>query len=337
MRKALALVMTGIMLLLVLSACGQKSQADVTAALKKKLSDLQGYKAQATMTLYAGDKPSTYNVDIWYKKPGFYRIHLKNANQQLSQMILKNKEGVFVLTPQLNKSYRFQSDWPKNGSQWYLYESLVTDILNDPGPSFQTGDGTYVFKTKTNYKHSDLKTQKITLSQNDLKPISVKIMNGDNKVIVDMRFKNITFDPSFDNGAFDLQKNMTSAKLEGSPTVKTGGKSSAFTVLYPTNLPAKTTMSAKKVVTDGSKKYVLQYTGARPFTLIEQKSESWSDTVEPATVSGQPVNLDFAIGHMTKNSISWTYDGTDFFLASKDLSQPQLVSLARSVLGRQKK
>lgn len=337
MKKALALVMTGVLMLLVLSACGQKSQADVTSALKKKMENLQGYKAQATMTLNAGEKPSTYHVDIWYKKPDFYRIHLKNSKQQISQMILKNQNGVFVLTPQLNKSYRFQSDWPKNGSQWYLYESLVADILNDPQPTFKTGEGTYTFTTKTNYRHSDLKTQKITLSQKDLKPKEVKIMNANKKVIVDMKFKSITFDPKFDNGAFDLQKNMSSAKMEQQTMAKKGGKSSSFTVLYPKNLPAKTKLSAKKVVTNGTKQYVLQYSGSKSFTLIEQKSRAWSDTAEPATVTGTPVNLDFAIGHMTKHSISWTYDGTDFFLASKDLSQPQLVNLARSVLGRQTK
>ena len=48
-----------------------------------------------------------------------------------SQIILRNEEGVFVLTPALNKSFRFQSDWPQNSSQAYLYESLVRDILQD--------------------------------------------------------------------------------------------------------------------------------------------------------------------------------------------------------------
>ncbi|HET7657314.1 MAG TPA: outer membrane lipoprotein carrier protein LolA [Bacillales bacterium] len=336
MKKALTLFMTGVLLLLVLSACGQRSQQDVTSALKKKLDNLNSYKADATMTLYAGDKPSTYDVEIWYKKPNYYRIHLKNAKQQLSQMILKNDEGVFVLTPQLNKSYRFQSDWPKNGSQWYLYESLLRDILNDPQPSFDRGDGTYVFKTKTNYKHSDLKTQQIVLSQKDLKPVRVKIMNDQDKMIVDMKFKDMSFNTDFDDGAFDLRKNMTSAKWEVPPAAKKTSAQS-FQVLYPMGLPKGTKMTAQKVVTNDGKKYVLQYSGKTPFTLIEQQSKAWTDTVEPATVYGTPVNLGFAIGHLTDNSVSWTYSGTEFFLASKQLSQTQLVDLARTVLGQSHK
>jgi len=336
MKKALSFFMAGAMLLLLLSACGQRSQQDVTSSIKKKLSNLNSYKADATMTLYAGEKPSTYDVTIWYKKPDFYRIHLKNKKQQLSQMILKNSEGVFVLTPQLNKSYRFQSDWPKNGSQWYLYESLLRDILNDPQPSFDRGEGTYTFKTKTNYKHSDLKSQQIVLSQKDLKPVRVKIMNDQGKMIVDMKFKDMKFNASFDDGAFDLRKNMTSANWQMPTSSKKKG-SKSFHVFYPMNLSKGSKLTAQKVMTGKDKQYVLQYSGKKPFTLIEQKSKAWTDTVEPATVSGTPVNLGFAIGHLTNNSVSWTYSGTDFMLASKKLTQTQLVDLARTVLGQSHK
>ncbi len=66
-----------------------------------------------------------------------------------SQIILRNEEGVFVLTPALNKSFRFQSDWPQNSSQAYLYESLVRDILQDKkNLTFEKTDKYYIFKTK---------------------------------------------------------------------------------------------------------------------------------------------------------------------------------------------
>ncbi|HET7626912.1 MAG TPA: outer membrane lipoprotein carrier protein LolA [Bacillales bacterium] len=337
MKKTFSLLMTGILLIMALAACGQKSQEDVTDSLRKKLDHLKSYKAEATMKLYAGEKPSTYDVEIWYEKPDHYRIYLKNKKQHLSQMILKNDEGVFVLTPQLNKSYRFQSEWPENGSQWYLYESLVRDILNDPEPSFERADGTYVFTTKTNYKHSDLQKQKISLTQKDLKPVRVKIMDPNEKVVVDMKFNNVKFNTEFDDGAFDLKRNMTSAKLEVPAMAGEQKKETAMTVYYPENLPDKTKLSATRVNTDDGKKYVFEYSGDHPFTLIEEPSQAWTEAVEPATAQGTPVNLGFAIGHMTDHSIEWTYDGTDFFLASKELSKRQMIDLARSVMARQAK
>ncbi|HET7522493.1 MAG TPA: outer membrane lipoprotein carrier protein LolA [Bacillales bacterium] len=325
--------MTGILLVGMLSACGGQSQEEVMSALNKKLEQLKSYKAEAMMTLNAGDQPSTYQVEIWHKKPEYYRIHLKNKKQKLSQMILKNEEGVFVLTPQLNKSYRFQSDWPKNGSQWYLYESLLKDILNDPEPEFTRQEDTYVFKTKTNYKHSDLKFQKITLTKKDLKPVSVKIMGEDGKVLVDMEFTSMNFNVEFDNNAFELQKNMSSARLEMPAMAQKGNES--LNVYYPTELPKNSHLATTDKLSNGEK-VVLEYAGKNSFTLIEQVSQVDEDS-QPASVSGKPVNLGFAIGYISGNAISWTYDGTEFFLASKDLTQPEMIDLARSVTGKQMK
>ena len=101
------------------AACGAKSQEDVVKALNSKQKDLSGYKVDAKMTLKMGTDSQVYNVEIWHKDPSFYRVNLKNAEKDQSQMILRNEEGVFVLTPAL-KSFKFQSEWPQNSSQAYL-------------------------------------------------------------------------------------------------------------------------------------------------------------------------------------------------------------------------
>ena len=112
MKKKIFMLALGLIVVLVLSACGEKSQDDVVKTLNGKLENLEGYKAKAKMTLQMGADPQTYDVEIWHKKPDFYRVDLKNAQRDQNQMILRNEEGVFVLTPALNKSFKFQSDWP---------------------------------------------------------------------------------------------------------------------------------------------------------------------------------------------------------------------------------
>ncbi|PMY00991.1 DUF4367 domain-containing protein, partial [Pseudomonas sp. MPR-R5A] len=89
-------------------------------------------------------------------------------------------EGVYVLTPALNKSFRFQSDWPKNSSQAYLYESLIKDIANDKEAKFNATKDHYVYETKTRYQNNQmLPYQEITLNKSDLSPVSVKVMDSD--------------------------------------------------------------------------------------------------------------------------------------------------------------
>ena len=116
--------------------------------LESKVKGMKSYQAEAKLSIKTGNEPQEYNVEIWHKEPSFYRVNLKMQKDQ-SQIILRNEEGVFVLTPALNKSFRFQSDWPQNSSQAYLYESLVRDILQDKkNLTFEKTDKYYIFKTK---------------------------------------------------------------------------------------------------------------------------------------------------------------------------------------------
>ena len=90
MKKRLFILMIGLVTILVLSACGAKSQEDVVSALNKKQEELSGYKVKATMTLQMGTDPHEYQVEIWHKDPEFYRVNLQNATKDQNQMILRN-------------------------------------------------------------------------------------------------------------------------------------------------------------------------------------------------------------------------------------------------------
>ncbi|WP_349769363.1 outer membrane lipoprotein carrier protein LolA [Bacillus sp. NTK071] len=329
MKRFGSVLLIGILMLVALSGCGQKSQQDVVDALDKKLNEMDSYKVNAKMTLETGEEPQRYDVEIWYQKPSYYRVELKNATKEQSQIILRNDEGVFVLTPALNKSFRFQSNWPENGSQAYLYNTLVSDILNDSSAGFEAKDNDYVFTTKTNYQNKNLSKQSIKLNKKDLAPEKVTIMNQDMKPLVNIEFSNMKFNASFDKGAFDMERNMTAAQLEVPVIAATN---EPFEVVYPMYEPQGTGLTdEKEVATD---KVILTFTGEKSFTLIEEKSEAALETSAPVSVGeGEPVDLGFTMGIMTESTVTWNHNGVDFFLASDDLSIEEMVSVARSVYG----
>lgn len=332
MKKKLFVLLIGLVTILVLSACGTKSQEDVVSALNKKVEDLSGYKAKAKMTLQMGSEPHTYDVDIWHKNPDFYRVNLKNAEKEQNQMILRNEEGVFVLTPALNKSFKFQSDWPKNSSQAYLYESLVKDITEDKEAKFKATDKYYVFETKTRYQNNKmLPYQEITLDKKSLEPVSVKVMDTDKNALVTVDFSDVKFDASFNKNDFNVQKNMTGAQLD--KTVMADLSDPKFTVLYPEERDGIELISEKEVKTEDGKRVVLTYDGDKSFTLVEEKTSVMPATSGPMQVSGEPVDLGFTIGALTDNSLTWTYNGVDYMMASNDLTPEELVSIARTVQG----
>ncbi|MDQ0155655.1 LolA family protein [Robertmurraya andreesenii] len=332
MKKWIVLLLAGLMVVFALSACGSKSQEDVVKDLNKKLEDLKGYKVKAKMTLQMGTDPQTYDVEIWHKEPTYYRVDLKNAQKDQSQMILRNGEGVFVLTPALNKSFRFQSDWPENSSQAYLYESLIRDIIEDKEAKFTATKEHYVFETKTRYQNNKmLPLQEIKLNRKDLTPISVKVMDSDRKSLVTVEFSATNFNATFDKKDFDMAKNMTGAQLE--VPVMGDLEDEEFTVKYPTaEIPEVELIEEKPMNTENGKRVILTYGGGeKSFTLIQEKAVVVPTTMVATTVSGEPVDLGFTIGALSSNTLTWTHQGVDYTLASKDLTEEEMLMLARSV------
>ncbi len=331
MRKRILLLLAGLCAVIVLSGCGAKSQESIVKDLGEAMGELKSYKAEAKMTLQMGSEPQVYEVEIWHKDPSYYRVNLKNAAKDQNQMILRNDEGVFVLTPALNKSFRFQSSWPENSSQAYLYESLVKDILEDKEAKFTETDDHYVFETKTRYQNSQmLPLQEIKLSKKDLAPVSVKVMDPDRKSLVTVEFSEVKMDAAFDKDAFDMKKNMTASRLE--VPVMGEVKEESFTVKYPAaEIPGVTLMDERQLSDGEGKRFMLTYGGEKTFTIIQEQAAIMEDEGYPVTMNGQPVDLGFTIGAQSENALHWSYQGVDYMLASSDLSMQEMIQVAGSM------
>jgi outer membrane lipoprotein-sorting protein len=336
LKKSWVLLLVGLFMVLVLAGCGEKSQADVVQSLEKKIGEMSGYKAKGKMTLQTGSEPQEYEIEIWHKGPTFYRVNLKNSQKEQSQMILRNDEGVFVLTPALNKSFRFQSDWPQNSSQAYLFESLVKDIVNDPEAKFKAAEDKYVFETKTNYQNNRmLPAQEITFNKKDLSPSIVKVMDTDRNPLVVVEFSSFEFNASFDENSFDVEKNMSSAQIEV-PTMATGDRE-PFAVKYPLDQPAGVELVKEtEVDTENGKRVILTFDGEKSFTIIQESAEIAAPASASTStyVNGYPADLGFTIGAMTESSLTWSYDGVDYMLASEDLTEDEMLMVAKSVQGQ---
>lgn len=335
MKKKFFWLLMGLAITVTLAACGAKSQEDVTKDLSSKLESLKSYKAEAKMTLQTGSEPQSYDIEIWHKNPEFYRVALKNTEKDQSQMILKNKEGVFVLTPALNKSFRFQSDWPNNSSQAYLYESLIEDIQNDKEAKFKATEDHYVYETKTSYQNNQmLPLQEITLNKSDLSPVSVKVMDAERTPVVTVDFSNVKFNEELDNKDFDTKKNMTGAQLEF-PVMAEVAEEEDFTVFYPESLPEVELVSEKEVETEEGKRVILTYEGEdKSFTMIQEKAVIVQTSGgEEAMMNGDPVDLGFTVGAVSDNMVSWTQNGVDYMIASTNLSKEEMIQIAQSVQG----
>ena len=161
---------------LCLTGCGSLSDKEIKDNFIKDIESLKSYYMEGSLKLINNDDSYEYDVEVSYQKEDNYKVSLNNKGNNYEQIILKNKEGVYVITPSLNKSFKFQSDWPDNNSQSYLLGSVVNDLKKDNEYKFTQKDSDYIYTVKTNYPNNPKYTkQNIILDKNyNLKKVEVQ-------------------------------------------------------------------------------------------------------------------------------------------------------------------
>lgn len=189
-----------------LGGCSIKSADNVLEKLEKKLKNANSYYLEGTMEIMNHEDTYTYSVKVSYQKQDYYRIELVNTLNNHEQVILRNDDGVYVVTPSLNKSFKFQSDWPYNNSQVYLLNSILEDLSEDEDREFKTkGDG-YIFTSTVHYPNNkSLVKQKVYLDK-DGNITKTEVVDKDDNIQIVMEFKTQEFNKKFDKNYFELSE-----------------------------------------------------------------------------------------------------------------------------------
>lgn len=328
MKKILLVLMV---VCLFLTGCGNYNQKNIIKELKKEFDKSKGYKLSGELSVNNNDEIYNYDVVVYFKKDNYYKVILTNVANEHTQVILKNKDGVYVLTPSLNKSFKFQSDWPYDNSQIYLLETVINDIDNDSNKEFSKKDNKYIYKTKVNYPNNPkLVNQKVILNDKlDIEKVVVYDKDGIDKMT--MSFNKIDFSPKFSDDEFKLSSIIDEDNLEEEKnTEKT---STLDDIIYPLFLPSGTKLiDEEKIDKENGERVIMSYDGEKSFLLVEETQDVFSEfTVIPS--SGEPFQLMDTLGVVTDNSLSWTSSGIDYYLVSDVMSRDEMIEVAQSIVG----
>lgn len=321
MRKVLLLVFLSCLLV---TGCNKYSQKNVVKEMNDKIT--KGYKLTGSLSVVNNDETYNYLVNVSYKKDNYYKVSLKNTLNNQTQVILKNKEGVYVLTPALNKSFRFQSDWPYNNSQIYLLDMLINDIKKDKNLTIKK-NGVITIETKVNYpNNTNLTKQKIILNKK-LKIKEVSVYDKNKVRIMNMKFDKIDYSPKFSRDEFSIDSIVLSEKED---TTATSGLED---VIYPLFLPTGTKLTKEeRVKKQNGERVIMNYDGEKSFLLVEETAEAFNEfTIIPT--SGEPLPLMDTLGIVTNNSLSWTSSGIDYYLVSDVMAKEEMIEIAQSITG----
>lgn len=341
MKKILILLI--IILPFFITGCNKENKETVFKNLSDKITNLSSYKISGNLLVKNNNNSYNYNVEVSFKKNDMFRVSLINENNNHEQIILRNEEGVYVLTPSLNKSFKFQSDWPYNNSQIYLLGSIIEDLNNDSELIKEEDNNTYIFTSKVNYpNNSDLVKQKV-YATSDLIIKKIEILNSDGEVEMSFSITNTDYNPTFTENYFevnsiinDTNKNEQTEKEDSNSNVNENETSTSKTatlddIIYPLYLPTGTYLEGEeKVVKTDGERVILTFSGEKGFTLVEE-TVSVDEELTIIPTYGEPTLVNDTIGSMTDNSLNWISGNIEYYLIAENMTNEELLSVANSI------
>ena len=345
-----------IFVLFIVCGCGKFEISDAKTEFKNKVNSSKGYELKGVMEIYNNDDTFKYKITVNYKKDDYYKVSMINQNNNHEQIILRNSEGVYVVTPRINKSFKFQSDWPNNSSQAYLLSSIVKDMKNDTGKSITEENNQFIIKSSVNYPNNpELKYQKTTLDK-DGNIKKNEVYDEKDKLKMKVTFSSIDYKAGLKETHFKLEdyikettndeetkddsqnkttkdENNTTNSNEKCDKEDCNSKQSGSieNILYPLYVPTNTYLSkSDKVKTEEGDRVILTFAGDKSFVLVEEKVNA-AEEFEIVPVYGEPLIVSSTVGALGTNSLTWTNGDMSYYLVGSDLSASELLAIGKSI------
>lgn len=327
-----------IFVLFIVCGCGKFEISDAKTEFKNKVNSSKGYELKGVMEIYNNDDTFKYKITVNYKKDDYYKVSMINQNNNHEQIILKNEESVYVVTPSLNTSFKFESSWPDNSSQSYILKSLVNDLVNDENATLIEEGKNYIVTTSVNYPHNrSLVNQKLYFNKDmDLEKVIVFDENKSEKI--KLTINSIDYKSKYKDDYFDLDtliddstKEEENSQNQKKETTSTNTTADVDDISYPLYVPSNTYLKSKdKIDNEGSSRTILTFNGDKSFVLVEETADV-SKEFEILPVSGDPLILTNTVAALSDKSITWTANNKEYYITSNNLTANELATIADSM------
>ena len=318
-----------LILCLFLVGCSKENtNNNIIKDFQKSVEKSKSYHLAGKMELNSSEDTFNYEIDVIYLKDDYYKVKMVNTTNNHEQIILKNAEGLYVITPSLNKSFKFDSTWPDNSSQGYILSSLIKDIENDKNVKVKDN----IIEVKVDYPNNkELKYQKIYLTEKG-ELSKVEVYGDSDLPSIKIEFNTVDLNARVSKDEFNLDNyiNEDSCEEEENCESKTT-MSNIKDAIYPLYMPSNTYLNSSEVVNgDNESRVILTFSGEKNFVIVEQGAKV-ENNHEIIPVYGEPLMLNDTIAALSNNSIYWTSGNIDYYLASNDLSITEMVEIASSL------
>ena len=293
--------------------------------LQQTLCSLNSYLLEGVMEVAEGEDTKSYDVSVKYLKQDdqdYFRVAMKDSGMDQEQEIIRNAEGVFVVTPTLNQIFKFQGNWPSNSLKPYLLQSMREIAADESAQIEQTEEG-YQISAGVNYPNNRNFTQQEMVFSDDLKIKSVQIFDDDHVLQMKMLFSKVDYEPGLTAEDFQVPQQLEKETAAEPITDED-------LPLMPMETFGAVLSNSSVVENDGKVQYVLEYTGEKNFTIVEEVAES-EETTQTIIMSGSLVDGLNMVGRYDGNHMTSVINSVRYTIYSDDLSEEEMSAVLQSM------
>lgn len=293
-------------------------------SLEKTLEKAQAYSKYeliCDMEMVQNDELKSYEVKVDFlknKKQKYYKVELYDKSLNQSQIIIKNKEGVYVLTPTLNQVFKFQSEWPDNSPKPYIYSSLISLLKDNKVEKIKNG---YQVEGKIKYPNDARIVKEEIIFDKNLNPQRITCLDKDETEIIIVKVKEFNTKKNIKTQHFNQDKVLEESKSDY--------KTVSADILYPVAIMGSTLESETVSTIEGDKNHILRFTGEKNFTIVE--SQEKKDEAVVNMMNDEVIDLIDGFAYYSDGKLSMINSGVMCSLYSNDLTKDEMVSIMTSM------
>lgn len=323
MNKKYIAMGAGVVVVLVGVFCFFKFKSNSLEDTLKEASAYTSYEMVCNMEMLENDELKSYQVTSTFasiEEKDFYKVELYDKSLNQAQVIVRNEDGVFVLTPSLNQAFQFKSEWPNNSPKPYIYQSLLS-FVNDNKPE-KVKDG-YLVNGDMTYENDDrVKTQEIKFDK-DLNLVYVNVYDGDGTEVIKVTVTSFKANEDIKKEAFTQDAIMQDSKNQYT-------SASSSLPLYPVALMGSTLANEKVSTINETTNHILKFTGDKSFTIIESAMTS-GNNMNVEVVNGDMIDLIDGFAYENDNQMTYVSSGIVCSLYSNDLTKEEMIAVLSSM------
>lgn len=291
----------------------------------KVMENMDSYILKGDMEITKGEDIKTYALEVGYQKndaDDYFKVSLLDKELNQEQIILRNSEGVFVITPALNQVFKFEGEWPLNSPKPYLLQSMV-EFVNGDNAEVEKNDDGYVITTPVVYPNNKNYTKQEMQFDKDANIQWVQIYNEDENVELKIVFNSVEYhkEPTADYfiAPTSLEKPTGVSQIN-----------EADLPLYPSAVYDAQLSSKSEMNSNGIQKHILEFSGNKNFTVVESIRSS-ADSTQTVIMPGKIIDALDVFGFYDGNRLSAVYNGVEFTIFSDDLAPEEMMNVINSM------